>query len=157
MVEVALVAFVRARIAQDQWLARAVTGKHHDWRAFPMKDVAGCSVYDDQWLLATIAWYDHNKPMSNRPEATGPAYINSDRLAEHIARWDPARVLAECEAKTRIVNRYEFAVRQAEVIAGMGDDAEAWAGIAEALELCVGAMAEVYKDHADYDPTWFAI
>jgi hypothetical protein len=40
-----------------------------------------------------------------RPELT-----NEFVSAEHIARWDPARVLAEVEAKRRILDLHEQAV-----------------------------------------------
>ena len=35
-------------------------------------------------------------------------YVRHEEAAPHIARHDPARVLAECESKRRIVEQYEF-------------------------------------------------
>lgn len=39
-----------------------------------------------------------------------PATTVSNAEATHIATWDPARVLAECDAKRRIVELYRFLV-----------------------------------------------
>jgi Family of unknown function (DUF6221) len=41
----------------------------------------------------------------------------ADRLGEHIARWDPARVLAECAAKRAIVDEH----RPDELLSGPND------------------------------------
>ena len=69
------------------------------------------------------------------------------RMDDHIARHDPARVLAECEAKRRIVE-----------IHGNGD---AWcdycAGYAEGMqdECHTGRLLALpYADHPDYREEW---
>ena len=77
-------------------------------------------------------------------------YLDSERYAEclgsvehyrqdpawyHVARHDPARVLAECEAKRRIV--------------------ELWQEFAEwPVEMVMYALAAIYADHPDFDPAW---
>jgi hypothetical protein len=53
--------------------------------------------------------------------------------AEHIARWDPARVLAECEAKRRIVAFYAGPVGSHYVL---------------------HFLALAYADHPDYREEW---
>ena len=68
--------------------------------------------------------------------------------AWHIARWDPARVLAECEAKRRIVEVH---------LSG-----EAWCDHCSGGEhrgnpdACptLRLLALPYADHPDYDETW---
>ncbi len=53
--------------------------------------------------------------------------------------WSPARVLAECEAKRRIVGHFSR------------HRPEFWGGIAS---VPLGALASVYADHPDYDESW---
>ena len=55
----------------------------------------------------------------------------SDYAGPHIARWDPARVLAECEAKRQLIERV-----------GNPD----WAGFR--------ILALPYADHPDYQQEW---
>jgi hypothetical protein len=57
----------------------------------------------------------------------------------HVSRWDPARVLAECEAKRRIVE-------------WMGD--KVWHVLYSDDVLC--ALALPYADRPDFDPEWRA-
>ena len=58
---------------------------------------------------------------------------------QHIARWDPARVLAECEAKRRIV----------EQLAPIAE--ETWdVDLGRVLKL----LALPYADHPDYRQEW---
>lgn len=68
-------------------------------------------------------------------------------IDEHIARHDPARVLAECEAKRRIMS-YGPTLRRA---AGSHERAlieyHRWTEMVEALAL-------PYADHADYRQEW---
>ena len=132
-----LIAFLRARLDEDERIARAPTPGHEIWAATETESVAGPAVYDDQWRLVSGPMYDHNNPLSNRDGATGPAYINDDALMEHIARHDPARVLREVEAKRRIVAMYER---------GMGYD--------QALTDSLRLLALPYADHPDCRAEW---
>jgi hypothetical protein len=69
----------------------------------------------------------------------------------HIARWNPARVLAECEAKRRIIGMYERA-HDAETT-----DRHLWAAYREertAFQRALEALALPYADHPDYDESW---
>lgn len=68
---------------------------------------------------------------------------------EHVARWSPARVMAECKAKRRIVDEH-------------GDDGGFCAtchdyyehdGIRHPCPTLL-ALAQPYADHPDYDPAW---
>lgn len=61
------------------------------------------------------------------------------RERDHIVRHDPARVLAEVEAKRRIVDRYAW-------LREHGDTGDA----AWVLPL----LAAVYATHPDYRPEW---
>ena len=94
-----LATFLLARIAEDESAARAAIlrtyGQTGRWVTF-----------DDKEHLSTttvFAW--------NRDERLGQACETEmswiGRAArDHIARHDPARVLAECEAKRRIVGHF---------------------------------------------------
>jgi hypothetical protein len=73
-------------------------------------------------------------------------------VAPHIARWDPARVLAECQAKRRIVEHHgsngddDFAL--CVICTEVGPDAQGWP--CQTLRL----LALSYADHEDYRPEW---
>lgn len=69
---------------------------------------------------------------------------------EHVARWSPARVLAECEAKRRIVELHSGDAEWCGWTQGgdgthadMGDDCDT-----------LLALAQPYADHPDFDPAW---
>lgn len=60
--------------------------------------------------------------------------------AQHVIRFDPARMLAECKAKRRIVGLH----------LEWEGDANDYGQTAQVLRL----LAQVYADHPDYDPAW---
>ena len=67
--------------------------------------------------------------------------------AAHIALHDPARVLAECEAKRAIVADRDRIDRSA--------DGDEWSmGYSDANYSALHALAAVYADHPDYLPEW---
>lgn len=74
-----------------------------------MDDVAGASVYDEQWVLLYPHHYDHDIALSAEPGATGPMYIERarDELCAHIAAHDPASVLARIAADRKILERIQ--------------------------------------------------
>ena len=66
-----------------------------------------------------------------------------------------ARVLADCEAKRRIVEawtRLEAGDTTQWVITGVWDEGLGYA--VSALEFALGCLAAVYADHPDFDPEW---
>ncbi|GAW54726.1 DUF6221 family protein [Nocardioides sp. PD653] len=92
-----------------------------------------------EFLLARIA--------EDEAVATGHDRHNKSAPWAHYhlaSRFNGPRVLAECQAKRRIVES---------LIAheGSGDTA---AGSRWALTEVVKAFAAVYADHPDYDPAW---
>jgi hypothetical protein len=114
-----------------------------------------------EFLLARIAEDEEVARSATRDSSYGwsdNAFTQAVELAEnegaveeataHIARHNPARVLAECEAKRRIVTRWEFAVGQA------SNADEGWEMIAGALEDCVCDLALPYVDHPDFREEW---
>jgi len=73
------------------------------------------------------------------------------RNATHIARHDPARVLAECEAKRRIVERCAAVVKHSEWMNDM-EMSELWNFADSTLE----DLALPYAGHVDYREEWRA-
>jgi hypothetical protein len=65
--------------------------------------------------------------------------------AEFMIRWDPARVLAECEAKRQIV---------AQCVDGLRCDMECLEGHGGNFDDILGALALPYTDHPDYCEEW---
>lgn len=80
----------------------------------------------------------------------------------HYRRWDPARVLAECEAKRALI---EYAFENAQSIDNewgcchkadqirSGDVPDSCYGPGVA-GMILGPLASVYADHPDYDEEW---
>jgi hypothetical protein len=80
------------------------------------------------------------------PSALGDVYP-SVSVAEHIARHDPARVLAEVEAKRQILadltELQDWDVKSEDV-----------RGKIAGLLLAAHALALPYADHPDFNPDW---
>jgi hypothetical protein len=135
-----LVAFLRARLDEDEQTARAAvpgpwseTGRDSVGEGMVHSDTTGWSV-----VGSVKTGYGPNAP-----------YANVSLNAAHIARHDPARVLRDVEARRVIVNQY------AEVEANDTDDAYEYAdGWANALGLAVRQLAAVYADHPSYREEW---
>jgi hypothetical protein len=115
---VTLVEFLRARLDEDEQVASMAAGPiGHRWQPNPAGGLSG-----------------RDGPMR--------VHLEDRQCLPHIARHDPARVLAEVAAKRAIVK--EFEVAQSEY-------PSAYAG---GLETAVRFLATVYADHPDYDPAW---
>lgn len=122
--------FFLARIAEDEAAARAATPG--PWE---VQNGAPSLVYGDP---------PHGVFVCNT--GVGGRQVHDD--ATHIARWDPARVLAECDAKRRMLEALRYL---AELPEGMTmPDRES----AMLLDVAVGAMAAVYADHPDFREEW---
>jgi hypothetical protein len=138
--------FVKARIAEDIAAARSATAG--PWTTSGPDSIAQWVIFDGEWSVAEATAYDHDRPLSNRPGARGPGYIDPDANAAHIARWNPARVLAELSAKRDIVDGCVRAVSYEtnEFNRHM---------LGERLRLAVLApMSAPYSDHPDYRQEW---
>ena len=81
-----LIEFLRARLDEDEQVARAVDDRSEPWTGQWKVDAGALRTYND-WVLAF--------PHDRQPLRLG--------LVEHWARHDPARVLAEVAAKRRIL------------------------------------------------------
>lgn len=123
--------FLLARYADEEAVARACETPG-PWHVGPVdsvtSDVAVAEVYG---------------PEGADDEVAENVYATD---AEHIALHDPARVLAECEAKRRIV---EIATDQIRLSAR-----EKWDNWRDMATQTLSALALPYADHPDYREEW---
>jgi hypothetical protein len=115
-----LVAFLRARLDEDERIARLntrrINPRRGEWA------LVGNEVRDD----ANVLVVRHTWPNEG----------------EHIARWDPARVLAEVEARRRILEEW----------GKQSDDDDQYAYLAGPI--IPQLLALPYADHPDYREEW---
>jgi len=151
--------FLEARIAEDEAVARdASQGR---WEVIPRGDqptVQEAGI--DAWLAITSS--DPGRP--------------KDANAKHIARHDPARVLAECKAKRVIIEQHKdwpVLVERKPEFTEAGNDLHSmtyrvtqemvWLteqeyvkkfGVEAPTTNMIRALAAVYADHPDYQQEW---
>ena len=157
-----LTEFLLARIAEDEAVAReasgsTVVGEPYNWRPSPN---------GDEWGVPHRSGPETEVLVALRPAVPQPPEVMSGQwgqvavwededgdwlpTARHIARHDPARVLAECAAKRRIVEQCEEMCERDRMDAGTGY----WEVAADASLAAVRALASVYADHPDYRQEW---
>jgi hypothetical protein len=122
-----LIAFLRARLDEDEMAARAAA------------EAAQTSVWMDGAEGSVLG-------VGGDMHLRG-AVRSIDDIGPHIARWDPARVLAEVEAKRRIVDWSE-SVEAKFAEAGLGEHANG------THMVFARWLAEPYAEHPDYRPEW---
>ncbi len=132
-----LTAFLLARIAEDETTAREATSS--PWVVDPAGDgIRAGSPDADGYYDTAVVISDHG------------AYPPDEATAQHIARWDPARVLAECEAKRRIIDLAdESVVYWATRGSDSKEEGKMWM-YGDVLKL----LALPYADHPDYRDEW---
>jgi hypothetical protein len=124
--------FLLERIAEDEAVARAATQSEKWWH-----------------------WPEDNPGPRTAPYQPPTAYVRAQEDpyigrgmewadAVHIARWDPARSLAECETKRRIIAIAQISLDFADEHDNEAVDARA----------VLAALATIYADHPDYRPEW---
>jgi len=146
-----LVEFLRARLDEDERAAlNAPPGPwHYDRKRFTVT----CDGYP------VASWRHEGKLTDGSPLL--------DRTGEYMERFDPARVLAEVDAKRRILDDYSRTIRiRDEAAARIKDagpanadpeDLDTWDRAqreASILEGPVKALALPYAAHPEYDPAW---
>ena len=96
-----------------------------------------------EFLLARIAEDRHAAEHADWA-MQGKWYADADdKVDEFVREFSPARVLAECEAKRRIVEQWERISTRLQVDL---DQTQGW----ETLRV----LASVYSDHPDYRQEW---
>jgi hypothetical protein len=137
-----LIAFLRARLDVDEAVARETTPG--PWRNTPTaRHHATASGRTEEAVFGTEA---------ARVATTGEPSDRQNLInAEHIVRFaDPARVLAEVEAKRRIIRRYE----EQESAPGRDENDEGINGLIAGLYVATQVLALPYADHPDYREEW---
>lgn len=118
--------FLLARITEDEDVALDAAG----W------DRSGIERATGRWQREGI---NSVRDADGRIVIYGDGPSPTDAEVAHIALRDPARVLAECEAKRRIVEQ-------------VGNIA--WVGSYAVRDFVLEALALPYADHPDYRDEW---
>lgn len=146
-----IVDFLLARIAEDEAAAREASPS--PWSYPGIESVAGGTLYDATRRIADI-FYEH----VNDHDGSIVRHLlvpEADANGRHIARHDPTRVLAECEAKRRIVESADEATGldmqvDSEFRVGPRDKStEPYLG-----DTILRALALPYAAHPEYRPEW---
>lgn len=124
-----LVDFLRARLDEDEQETRAAA-----------------EASADQGVAAGQRWgRSHGRGIYGETGmcvVVGPDGFLEPAIGDHIARHDPARVLAEVEAKRVALREYERLI-----------DSGEYTGML-AVEDILRAHARAWRDHPDFDPEW---
>jgi hypothetical protein len=162
-----LVAFLRARLEDDEQAARAATAA--PWYHNPSKQWLGPEEFEryDRTRGEEFVGYGGPHPFTGCIAATGPADDQQAMAdAAHIARHDPARVLAEVDAKRRImaIHTVPLEAFAGSVIPGDPDDRRCVGcgfgsteePMVEDIDDCpvLRALALPYRAHPGYRPEW---
>ena len=125
-----LVTFLRARLDEEEALAKAAAVDSETWRFDESLPCAAIVAYSARWesTLGSGLW-QCDDPYDDCEDARRGARAE----AEHIVYWDPERVLAEIAAKRVILDGFD------------------------PIEHPTGplyALAQPYADHEAFDSTW---
>lgn len=141
MVAVDIATFLAARLDEDEAVAKACgVGIRDTWHTIEW--------YDGQFEDGLTVSVDVHG-LAGTPITSRGVLLRADGV--HIARHDPARVLAEVAAKRAIVAEYEARDKDADLM--LGPDVlrqREWSG----LRLAVHLLATAYASHPDYDQSW---
>ncbi len=141
-----LVTWLRAQIDEDERVARHAGDVRPVW--VYDREKFRVLTADGQKALVTV----DGTPLPDQwiVAAGTPAQPFLDVNGAHLARFDPARVLREVEAKRLIVSEWE----KADEAAAM-DASEVSARVAKfAFGLSLGALAGAYADRPGYREEW---
>jgi hypothetical protein len=127
-----LVTWLRAQLDADERVAREAACA--PWTA----DIPRAVHVDASAIAANPAWR----------KLGYVATVGWEADRQHIARWDPARALAEIDADRRILDAYE-SDNNRDLYGGCGDDCE-W----KALGWIIRVRATVYADREGYRDEW---
>jgi len=128
-----IIEFLEARIAEDEEAARAAAWQDCGWEA------RGDSVCETLSFGADCI-----------------ARCDESEEAAHIARHDPARVLAECAAKRRILAMADGSADFQKAMPRPGYAQPFHSPSIDILMMTARLLASVYADHPDYWQEWAA-
>jgi hypothetical protein len=143
--------FLLARIAEDETAAQVASPG--GWQYGDVDSVAGGSLYDETRMIGSLHYEqpdDHDGSIVRHLLA-----LEADANGAHIARHDPARVLAECAAKRRIVKRHPAVSGCCETCTDKMSHPRPseWAAVRYPCPT-LRDLAAVYADHPDYRDEW---
>lgn len=136
-----LVAFLRARLGEDEQAARDAGGKAWKWEQHygDMCNDPTCEYGElatDDAVLMNVHAYDIRSPWQG---------------AAHIERHHPKRILAEIDAKRQLLAEYEQAARYAKTTWGQSSADQSRA---RTLGKVVRLIALPYADRPGYREEW---
>jgi len=144
-----LVDFILARLDDDEAAARdaALTV---GWDGFGDQRIRS----GQHWVASyhVVKRVRDDGPTDRRTVVDGGSFAGMD-TARHIARHDPARVLADIEAKRRIVALHDRAHRCAVYTQAGDSEFCEWVPAFDACST-LQLLALPYADHPDYQPEW---
>ncbi|MGW4648063.1 DUF6221 family protein [Kitasatospora sp. NPDC004289] len=129
-----LAAFLQARLDEDEQIARTASRN------------ASAAWHLDEEFGETVLWWPpefHTPYERDRHWRGQDIEFSGQAIAPHIARHDPARVLAEVKAK-------QYILTMCADIATRGAEPERQAQ----AELTLRALAFPYRSHPDCHPDW---
>lgn len=140
-----LVAFLNARLDEDEQIAReAGFGGYDEWAYNPKSPWNS----DAGPREAVIRFHGSAMSYVAAVDPVHGKYGTWD--AQHIARWDPARVLAEVAAKRRILEQYEAEL----AVQSHGMGGLLTKHLVPRLYDVVRLLALPYRDQPGYRPEW---
>jgi hypothetical protein len=135
-----LIEFLRARLDDDEWSARAATPG--PWMDFGPHAIGVEQIgVEDAHMVAEMQRCEE------------PAHVHEDRRvadAQFIGDWNPARVLAEVDVKLRIIGVHGWSVEAADTAGFVCITCDPEGHPCATLRL----LALPYAGHADYRPEW---
>lgn len=160
--------FLLARIAEDEADAKAAAeAKSSDWMMMREAVVGARWFAKDGWGMVfsadTVPSGAHEgDPLALWDDEGSRRLCPDPMAARHMARHDPARVLAECEAKRRIVGLH---VVSRTMMPMRGFDQPDYEEPEDSCHVCdwvptdsacdtIRLLAHPYADHPDYDEAW---
>jgi hypothetical protein len=159
-----IVEFLLARIAEDEAVARDASESDPSKQGHYMDEgPAG-----NKWTTADGMVSGQSGDLWDCEGSD--TLCTSPEVAEHFARHDPARVLAECEAKRVIVEaatswEHEFNPSAYYACRAYKLKEDTWkvlkisegkcnCGVTQQRNAILKPLAAIYADHKDYDPGW---
>lgn len=141
-----LAQFLLARVAEDE--ERALRAPAGPWRLTEITEGIGLRWYMVEGAPPPAGTSRPDQGADGDP--TSVVDVEEESLGRYFERFDPARVLAECEAKRRIVELHSGTAEWCGWTQGgdgthadMGDDCDT-----------LIALAQPYADHEDFQEAW---
>jgi hypothetical protein len=132
-----MVAFINARLDEVEQDARECSDA--PWELLPearQVNVSAEAIRNEKWKYGQMGYVG--------------SFLHVE-FARHVARHDPARVLAEISARREMVTGLHAAIGNAWQF---GEEAREI--VAQLAVLMLQQLAALDRDHADYDPGWEA-